>query len=157
MLTDFFFTLRAARLPVSVKEYLTLLEALKEGVIGPSIDDFYFLARTCLVKDETHYDKFDRAFGEYFKGVTQIPGLEADIPDDTAVLVRVRSAETVEGLELQPWLGPFLPPSPSLGLPPGPVPAGRFLEISLRLSSTTPGVVPRVFSLTASGRCDGVS
>jgi len=83
--------------------------------------------------------------------------LEADIPDDTAVHLRVRSAETVEGLELQPWLGPFLPPSPSLGLPPGPVPAGRFLEISLRLSSTTPGVVPRVFSLTASGRCDGVS
>jgi uncharacterized protein with von Willebrand factor type A (vWA) domain len=52
MLINFFFTLRAAKLPVSVKEYLTLLEALKGGVIGPSVDDFYYLARTTLVKDE---------------------------------------------------------------------------------------------------------
>ena len=69
MLIKFFYTLRAAKLPVSVKEYLTLLEALKAGVIGPSVDDFYFLARTTLVKDEANFDKFDRAFGAYFKGV----------------------------------------------------------------------------------------
>jgi uncharacterized protein with von Willebrand factor type A (vWA) domain len=82
MLIDFFLHLKAKKLPVSTREFLTLLEALKEHVAGNSIDDFYFLARTCLVKDETHYDKFDRAFGEYFKGVTQIPGLEADIPEE---------------------------------------------------------------------------
>ena len=76
MLIDFFYTLRAAKLPVSVTEYLTLLEALEAGVVGPSvpagdaddeatgysIDDFYHLARTVMVKDEKHFDKFDRAF-----------------------------------------------------------------------------------------------
>ena len=69
MLIDFFYTLRSAKLPVSVKEYLTLVEALKEGVVGPmgddggwGVDDFYYLSRTALVKDEKHYDKFDRAF-----------------------------------------------------------------------------------------------
>ena len=82
MLIDFFLHLKARKLPVSTREFLTVLEALKEHVAGNSIDDFYFLARTCLVKDETHYDKFDQAFGEYFKGVTQIPGLEADIPEE---------------------------------------------------------------------------
>ena len=58
MLIDFFYTLRAAKLPVSVREYLTLLEALEAGVVGPnsgdawSLDDFYHLGRTVLVKDE---------------------------------------------------------------------------------------------------------
>ena len=57
MLTDFFYTLRAAKVPVSVREYLTLLEALQADVVGPrsescSIDDFYYLSRTALVKDE---------------------------------------------------------------------------------------------------------
>ena len=82
MLIDFFLHLKTKKLPVSTREFLTLLEALKEHVAGNSIDDFYFLARTCLVKDETHYDKFDRAFGEYFKGVTKVPGLDADIPEE---------------------------------------------------------------------------
>ena len=72
MLIDFFYTLRAAKLKVSVKEYLTLLEALKAGVIGPSVDDFYYLARTALVKDEAQFDKFDRAFAAYFKGVEML-------------------------------------------------------------------------------------
>ena len=76
MLIDFFYTLRSAKLPVSVKEYLMLMEALQAGVVGPNsvpadgsdeegaykIDDFYYLSRTILVKDEKHYDKFDRAF-----------------------------------------------------------------------------------------------
>ena len=56
------------------------MEAMHKGVIEPSIDDFYYLARTSLVKDESHYDKFDRAFGEYFKGVEHLMGAEADIP-----------------------------------------------------------------------------
>jgi hypothetical protein len=80
MLTDFFFTLRAAKLPVSVKEYLALLEALKAGVIGPSVDEFYVLARTVLVKDEAHYDKYDRAFAAYFKGVELLTDFTRDIP-----------------------------------------------------------------------------
>lgn len=97
MLIDFFYTLRSAKLPVSVKEYLTLLEALKEGVVGPNtaqddnddgpaagykIDDFYYLSRTTLVKDEKHYDKFDRAFSAYFKGVEMLADFTKDIPLD---------------------------------------------------------------------------
>ncbi|WP_382154888.1 VWA domain-containing protein [Hydrogenophaga sp. ANAO-22] len=88
MLIDFFYTLRSAKLPVSVKEYLTLLEALQADVVGPcnpeacSMDDFYFLARTALVKDEKHYDKFDRAFAAYFKGVEMIADFTKPIPAD---------------------------------------------------------------------------
>ncbi|MFZ1608140.1 MAG: hypothetical protein WAT63_12815, partial [Rhodoferax sp.] len=94
MLLDFFYTLRAAKLPVSVREYLTLLEALQKGVVGPKappsdddsepsgykIDDFYYLSRTTLVKDEKHYDKFDRAFAAYFKGVEMLADFTKDIP-----------------------------------------------------------------------------
>jgi hypothetical protein len=90
MLIDFFLHLKTRRLPVSTKEFLTLLEALREHVCGHSIDDFYYLSRACLVKDETEYDKFDRAFGEYFKGVTAIPGLEALIPEEWLRLMAKR-------------------------------------------------------------------
>jgi uncharacterized protein with von Willebrand factor type A (vWA) domain len=82
MLIDFFLHLRSAKLPVSVKEYLMLLEGLSKGVIGESIDDFYHLSRAALVKDERNFDKFDRAFGSYFKGVQAIPGIELDLPLD---------------------------------------------------------------------------
>src|SRR5262250_2162677 len=80
MLTGFFLKLKSAKLPVSIKEWLTLMEAMQKGVIEPSIDDFYYLARTALVKDEANYDKFDRAFGEYFKGAETLLGAEVDIP-----------------------------------------------------------------------------
>ncbi|WP_374681745.1 VWA domain-containing protein [Accumulibacter sp.] len=82
MLIDFFLHLKENRLPVSIKEFLALLEALQEHVIEHSLDDFYVLSRAILVKDETHFDKFDRAFGEYFKGVEALPGMEALIPED---------------------------------------------------------------------------
>jgi uncharacterized protein len=68
-LIDFFLTLKQAGLPVSVKEYLTLCEAMEKGVAHGSVDDFYYLSRAALVKDEAHFDRFDRAFGQYFKGV----------------------------------------------------------------------------------------
>jgi uncharacterized protein with von Willebrand factor type A (vWA) domain len=80
MLIDFFQTLRAARLKVSVTEYLALLEALQAGVIGPSVDEFYVLARTVLVKDESQFDKFDRAFSAYFKGVELLTDFTQDVP-----------------------------------------------------------------------------
>ncbi len=99
MLIDFFYALRAARLPVSVKELLTLLECLQANVVGPrseacSLDDFYFLARTVLVKDEKHFDRFDRAFGAYFHGVEQRVDL-SEIPADwlKQELERLLSAE----------------------------------------------------------------
>ena len=69
MLIDFFFTLKSAKVPVSIKEFLNLLEAMQANVIDASLDDFYYLARLTLVKDEAHFDKFDQAFGTYFKGI----------------------------------------------------------------------------------------
>ncbi len=80
MLIDFFLKLKSHKLPVSIKEYLTLLEAMDKGVIGPSIDDFYYLSRATLVKDERNFDKFDKAFAAYFKGVQAIPGIDIDLP-----------------------------------------------------------------------------
>jgi uncharacterized protein len=80
MLTEFFLKLKSHKLPVSIKEWLTLLEAMQKNVISPSIDEFYYLSRTTLVKDENNFDKFDRAFGEYFQGVESIAGAELDVP-----------------------------------------------------------------------------
>mgnify|MGYP006274289811 FL=1 len=82
MLIDFFLHLKNSKLPVSIKEYLMLIEALSKGVIGQSIDDFYVLSRATLVKDERNFDKFDKAFGAYFKGVQAIPGIDLDLPLD---------------------------------------------------------------------------
>jgi uncharacterized protein with von Willebrand factor type A (vWA) domain len=69
---SFFFALRDAKVPVSLREHLTLLEALKAGVCDWSVESFYYLARAALVKDETHLDKFDRVFGEVFKGLESL-------------------------------------------------------------------------------------
>jgi uncharacterized protein with von Willebrand factor type A (vWA) domain len=82
MLIDFLQSLRAAGLPVSVQELLTLLEALRSGVIDPSIDQFYHLARATLVKDEALFDRFDRAFGAYFHGAQQKLDGALELPQD---------------------------------------------------------------------------
>jgi hypothetical protein len=110
MLIDFFYTLRAAKLPVSVKEYLTLLEALQAQVVGPasdacSLDDFYFLSRLILVKDEKHYDKFDRAFGAYFKGVELMTDFTKDVPLDwlEKILQKELSPEQKAAIEKMGW------------------------------------------------------
>ena len=78
MLEGFLIELRDAQLPVSLKEFLTLMEAMKRGVASWRVDDFYYLARAALVKDERHLDKFDRVFGHYFKGIESLaePGIE---------------------------------------------------------------------------------
>ncbi len=110
MLIDFFYTLRAAKLPVSVKEYLTLLEALQAQVVGPSsdacsLDDFYFLSRLILVKDEKHYDKFDRAFGAYFKGVEILTDFTQDVPLNwlEKILQKELSPEQKATIEKMGW------------------------------------------------------
>ncbi len=82
MLIDFFLHLKAARLPVSTREFLTLLEALDARVVSLSLDDFYFLARTSLVKDEAQFDRFDLAFASYFKGADAIFDIRAEIPEE---------------------------------------------------------------------------
>lgn len=101
MLIDFFFSLRHAKLPVSVKEYLTMLEALKAEVISPSIDEFYYLSRMALVKDEKHFDKFDQTFAAYFKGVESLVDWKSDIPLDwlQKTLERELSAEEKAKIE----------------------------------------------------------
>jgi uncharacterized protein len=75
--------MRAAKVPVSVRELLDLINALKHSVVFADMDEFYYLARTVLVKDERHFDKFDRAFSAYFKGLENLnEHLEALIPDE---------------------------------------------------------------------------
>jgi uncharacterized protein len=82
----FFETLRRTGVPVSLREYLTFLEGMAAGLATYDADGFYYLARTVMVKDERHLDRFDRAFAESFKGLEDIPAqdvLEAvDLPAD---------------------------------------------------------------------------
>ncbi len=83
MLINFFYTLKQAAVPVSIKEFLMLLEAMQAHLAFGSIDDFYQLARTCLVKDEKYFDRFDQAFGRYFKDMQTLEDIiEAMIPDE---------------------------------------------------------------------------
>ncbi|MEX1147563.1 MAG: VWA domain-containing protein, partial [Sphingomonadales bacterium] len=84
MFINFFYELRDARIPVTLREYLTLLEAMQAGVAEYSVDNFYFLARSALVKDERNLDKFDRVFGHCFKGLEALTPDEegAEIPDE---------------------------------------------------------------------------
>ncbi len=69
MFTNFFLTLRDAKIPVSLREYLMLLEAMNRGLSSYKVDQFYYLARSCLVKDERNLDKFDQVFGSFFEGL----------------------------------------------------------------------------------------
>lgn len=83
MLINFFLTLRKYKVPVTIRELMDLIEALKVRVVYANVDDFYLLSRTCMCKDEKHYDKFDRAFSAYFKGLEDLHGLlESLIPDE---------------------------------------------------------------------------
>ncbi len=83
MLINFFNNLKQAHIPVSIRELLDLFAALENNLAFGSIDEFYLLARTCLVKDEKYYDKFDLAFGVYFKDLQLVNDLlKAMIPED---------------------------------------------------------------------------
>jgi len=83
MMTEFFLKLRKAGVPVTLTEFLTLLEALSQRVTAHSIEEFYYLARAALVKDERHYDRFDQVFGAHFKGLEtlfdQIVGVKVPV------------------------------------------------------------------------------
>ncbi|MFC1797614.1 VWA domain-containing protein, partial [Pseudomonadota bacterium] len=83
MLVSFFFLLREGGLKVSITEFLTLLELLKRRVTRFNIEEFYYLARACLVKDEALYDRFDRVFSAHFKGIEDLFGPDgAEIPEE---------------------------------------------------------------------------
>ena len=85
MFIPFFLELKAAKLPVSVREYLVLLEGMDAGLVDYDVEAFYYLARAALVKDERHIDSFDKVFAQVFKGVEAISANEAvetaDIPE----------------------------------------------------------------------------
>ncbi len=83
MLLSFFYLLREGGMKVSITEWLALLDALRHGLARQKVDDFYYLARTTLVKDESELDRFDRIFGAYFKGVDDaLSDLLVDLPDE---------------------------------------------------------------------------
>jgi len=83
MLVTFFHELKAAGVPVTLREYLTLIEAMDKDVAGRRVDDFYYLSRAALIKDERNLDKFDRVFGHVFRGIAMMSeALEAEIPKE---------------------------------------------------------------------------
>ena len=84
MFINFFNELRSAKVPVTLKEYLALIEAMDEGVIDMEVEDFYYLARTSLVKDERNLDKFDKVFGHVFKGLDSLADAvnAQDLPEE---------------------------------------------------------------------------
>ncbi len=85
MLLHFFTALREAKVPVTLREYLNLLDGLRRDLAGTSVEDFYYLARAVLVKDERNLDRFDRVFGAVFRGLEGAPGegvAATEIPEE---------------------------------------------------------------------------
>ena len=86
MFIPFFLELKAARVPVSLREYLTLLEGMEADLVTYDVEGFYYLARSTLVKDERHIDRFDQVFSHVFKGVKAVSGAGgvdvANIPEE---------------------------------------------------------------------------
>ncbi len=105
MLINFFFALKKDRIPVSITELLHLLEILKARLVYADIDEFYYLSRMALVKDERHFDKFDRAFGAYFKGLEDMASLLASLIPDEYLRREFEKSLTEEELEKIKSLG----------------------------------------------------
>ena len=107
MLHHFFTQLRAAKIPVTTREYLTLLEALDRGAIDPDIGHFYAVSRAALVKDEKAFDKFDQVFAHVFKGVETLGDLfgENEIPDDwlKVMMQKLLTEEEMAAMEALPF------------------------------------------------------
>ena len=83
MFTKFFHELKSAGLPVSLREYLTLMQAVEADLASRKVENFYYLSRSALVKDERNLDKFDRVFSHVFKGLESVAeGVEAEIPEE---------------------------------------------------------------------------
>jgi uncharacterized protein with von Willebrand factor type A (vWA) domain len=102
MLVRFFFLLRSAGVPVSLTELLTLLEALKAGLGDLSAERFYYLARTCLVKDERYYDRYDKAFAAHFKGAEDLFALlQRELPQDWLAKMAEREFTDAEKAEIE--------------------------------------------------------
>ena len=105
MLINFFMALKKARIPVSITELLALLDVLKARLVYADIDQFYYLSRMALVKDERHYDKFDRAFSTYFKGLEDMASMLASLIPDEYLRREFEKSLTKEELEKIKSLG----------------------------------------------------
>jgi uncharacterized protein with von Willebrand factor type A (vWA) domain len=105
VLINFFLELKKARIPVSITELLHLLDVLKARLVYADMDDFYYLSRMALVKDERHYDKFDRAFGTYFKGLEDLASMIASLIPDEFLRREFEKSLTKEDLEKIKSLG----------------------------------------------------
>lgn len=107
MLVELLFRLRAAKVPVSITEYLAMLDGLNHGISNYSIDDFYHFSRMCLVKDERHFDRFDKVFGDYVHGLQSLfDEVIGDIPEEWLRLEAERlfsDAEKKQVDELGGW------------------------------------------------------
>jgi hypothetical protein len=101
MFISFFLELRQAKVPASLREFLTLLEAMQKRVAVFDIDEFYYLARTTLVKDERHLDRFDRVFGHCFQGIETPEDPKTELPDEwlKALAERFLTAEEKAQIE----------------------------------------------------------
>ncbi|MBV9015179.1 MAG: VWA domain-containing protein, partial [Alphaproteobacteria bacterium] len=82
MFISFFLELRAAKVPASLRELLTLIEAMQQRIALFDIEEFYFLSRSALVKDERHLDRFDRVFGHVFKGIETPGDPQTELPEE---------------------------------------------------------------------------
>ena len=105
MLINFFMELKKARIPVSITELLQLIEVLKARLVYADIDEFYYLSRMTMVKDERHYDKFDRAFSAYFKGLEDLASLLSSLIPDEYLRREFEKSLTKEELEKIKSLG----------------------------------------------------
>ena len=104
MLLPFFTALRDARVPVSMKEWLHLMEAMDRDIAGRRVDDFYHLSRAVLVKDEKHYDRFDQVFGKVFAGIETVGAGEEpslDVPEDWLKLLNEKFLTDEEKAEIE--------------------------------------------------------
>jgi uncharacterized protein with von Willebrand factor type A (vWA) domain len=102
MFTKFFHELKAAGLPVSLREYLTLMQAMDADLANRDVEDFYYLSRSSLVKDERNLDKFDRVFAHVFKGVQSVAdGVNAEIPEEWLKLLTERYFTEEEKQEIE--------------------------------------------------------
>ncbi|MFT7108404.1 MAG: hypothetical protein ACI843_000039 [Psychrobacter glaciei] len=106
MLVDFFQTMREYKVPCSIREYLDLMNALKNHLAFADLDDFYQISRICLVKDERHFDKFDKAFAHYFEGIDRLDEVLTNatgVPEDwmKSEFERMFSKEELDSIESQ--------------------------------------------------------
>jgi len=106
MLVDYFQTMRKYRVPCSIREYLDLINAVKNHLAFADLDDFYQISRICLVKDERHFDKFDKAFAHYFEGIDKLDEVlfsAKGIPEEwmKSEFERLFSKEEMEAIESQ--------------------------------------------------------